>query len=81
MRFFDVGGPCVAAAYAVGRTGCWAVGDDYGKPWNGFLAVTFPNGAPPEHRGEHGPRLQRPLPAWKWTRRHSCPCTLRSCTK
>ncbi|HEU4989800.1 MAG TPA: prolipoprotein diacylglyceryl transferase family protein, partial [Gemmatimonadaceae bacterium] len=28
MRIFDVGGPAVAAAYAVGRTGCWAVGDD-----------------------------------------------------
>lgn len=46
MRIFDVGGPAVAAAYAVGRTGCWAVGDDYGRPWNGALAVAFPNGAP-----------------------------------
>jgi len=46
-RIFDVGGPAVAAAYAVGRTGCWAVGDDYGRPWNGFLAVQFPEGAPP----------------------------------
>jgi phosphatidylglycerol:prolipoprotein diacylglycerol transferase len=46
MRIFDVGGPAVAAAYAVGRTGCWAVGDDYGRPWNGFLSVAFPNGAP-----------------------------------
>jgi phosphatidylglycerol:prolipoprotein diacylglycerol transferase len=35
------------AAYAVGRTGCWAVGDDYGRPWNGPLAVMFPEGAPP----------------------------------
>ena len=46
-RIFDVGGPAVAAAYAVGRSGCWAVGDDYGRPWNGFLAVQFPQGAPP----------------------------------
>ena len=37
----------LAAAYAVGRTGCWAVGDDYGRPWSGPLAVTFPEGAPP----------------------------------
>ncbi|MCX5767808.1 MAG: prolipoprotein diacylglyceryl transferase [Gemmatimonadetes bacterium] len=37
----------LAAAYAVGRSGCWAVGDDYGRPWNGFLAVKFPEGAPP----------------------------------
>ena len=37
----------LAAAYAVGRTGCWAVGDDYGRPWNGVLGVAFPEGAPP----------------------------------
>ena len=47
MRIFDVGGPAVAAAYAVGRTGCWAVGDDYGRPFTGFGAVMFPNGQPP----------------------------------
>jgi phosphatidylglycerol---prolipoprotein diacylglyceryl transferase len=48
LRIFDVGGPAIAAAYAVGRTGCWAVGDDYGRPWpGGWLAVEFPDGAPP----------------------------------
>lgn len=47
MRVSDVGGIAVAAAYAIGRTGCWAVGDDYGRPWDGALAVKFPNGAPP----------------------------------
>jgi phosphatidylglycerol:prolipoprotein diacylglycerol transferase len=31
----------------VGRTGCWAVGDDYGRPWSSPLAVKFPEGAPP----------------------------------
>lgn len=46
-RYADVAGIAIAAGYAVGRTGCWAVGDDYGRPWNGPLAVTFPNGAPP----------------------------------
>lgn len=35
------------AAYAIGRTGCWAVGDDYGRPWSGPFAVSFPHGAPP----------------------------------
>ncbi len=43
----DAAAPGLAAAYAVGRTGCWAVGDDYGRPWNGPLAVAFPDGAPP----------------------------------
>jgi phosphatidylglycerol---prolipoprotein diacylglyceryl transferase len=46
VRYSDVAGIAIAAGYAVGRTGCWAVGDDYGRPWNGPLAVQFPNGAP-----------------------------------
>jgi phosphatidylglycerol---prolipoprotein diacylglyceryl transferase len=46
-RIMDVGGICIAAAYSVGRSGCWAVGDDYGKPWNSRWAVMFPDGAPP----------------------------------
>lgn len=47
----EVGAAALAAAYAVGRTGCWAVGDDYGRPWNGPLAVQFPEGAPPSTAG------------------------------
>jgi phosphatidylglycerol:prolipoprotein diacylglycerol transferase len=47
IRFADVAGIAIAAGYAVGRTGCWAVGDDYGKPYHGPLAVSFPQGAPP----------------------------------
>lgn len=47
LRIADVAGIAIAAGYAVGRTGCWAVGDDYGRPWNGFLATQFPDGAPP----------------------------------
>ena len=46
-RVSDVAGITLAAGYAVGRTGCWAVGDDYGRPWSGFLATKFPEGAPP----------------------------------
>jgi phosphatidylglycerol:prolipoprotein diacylglycerol transferase len=46
-RFADVAGVAIAAGYSVGRTGCWAVGDDYGRPWNGPLAVQFPEGIPP----------------------------------
>ncbi|MDQ3697052.1 MAG: prolipoprotein diacylglyceryl transferase [Gemmatimonadota bacterium] len=47
QRIADVAGIAIAAAYSVGRTGCWAVGDDYGRPWNSPLAVSFPEGAPP----------------------------------
>ena len=50
-RIADVSAPALAAAYAIGRTGCWAVGDDYGRPFRGFLAVAFPEGAPPSTAG------------------------------
>lgn len=63
MRMLDVGGPACAAAYAVGRTGCWAVGDDYGRPWNGFLAVSFPEGAPPSTAGIMAREFGVPIPA------------------
>jgi phosphatidylglycerol:prolipoprotein diacylglycerol transferase len=47
FRIAEVAALAIPPAYAVGRTGCWAVGDDYGRPWNGFMAVQFPHGAPP----------------------------------
>ena len=46
-RMSDPVAVALAAAYPIGRTGCWAVGDDYGRPWSGPLSVVFPNGAPP----------------------------------
>lgn len=51
LRTLEVGAPSLAAAYAVGRTGCWAIGDDYGRPWDGPLATQFPEGAPPSTAG------------------------------
>jgi phosphatidylglycerol:prolipoprotein diacylglycerol transferase len=50
-RFADVAGIAIAAGYAVGRTGCWAVGDDYGFIYDGPLAVAFPQGAPASTAG------------------------------
>ena len=50
-KMADVSAPALAGAYAIGRTGCWAIGDDYGRPWNGFLSVAFPDGAPPSTAG------------------------------
>jgi len=40
-------GPALAAGYAVGRVGCFLVGDDYGRPTNLPWAVKFPQGMPP----------------------------------
>jgi phosphatidylglycerol:prolipoprotein diacylglycerol transferase len=47
LRFADVAGIAIAAGYSVGRSGCWAVGDDYGRPWSGPFSAKFPEGAPP----------------------------------
>lgn len=63
VRFADVAGIAIAAGYAVGRTGCWAVGDDYGKPYSGFLAVAFPNGAPVSTAMSMFENFHVPIPA------------------
>lgn len=63
MRISDVAGIAIAAAYAVGRTGCWAVGDDYGRPWNSPFAVKFPDGAPPSTAGNMHALFGIPVPA------------------
>jgi phosphatidylglycerol:prolipoprotein diacylglycerol transferase len=60
-RYADVAGIAIAAGYAVGRTGCWAVGDDYGKPYKGFLAVAFPDGTPRSTAGEMAAVFHVPL--------------------
>ncbi len=42
----DVAGPTVAIGYAVGRVGCFLVGDDYGFPTDLPWGVKFPYGLP-----------------------------------
>jgi len=43
--------PALAAAYALGRVGCFLVGDDYGRPTDLPWAVSFPEGLPPTTAG------------------------------
>ncbi|HZE07691.1 MAG TPA: prolipoprotein diacylglyceryl transferase [Gemmatimonadaceae bacterium] len=62
-RVSDVAGIAIAAAYSIGRTGCWAVGDDYGRPFTGFGAVSFPNGAPPSTVANMTELFHIPAPA------------------
>lgn len=62
VRYSDVAGICIAAGYAVGRTGCWAVGDDYGRPWSSRFAVAFPQGAPPSTAGNMQQLFGVPVP-------------------
>lgn len=52
--------PALPAAYAVGRVGCFMVGDDYGIPTTLPWAVKFPQGLPPTTAGslaEYGFRI------------------------
>ncbi len=44
---FDSSAPALALAYAVGRIGCFLVGDDYGLPTDSWVGVIFPAGASP----------------------------------
>jgi phosphatidylglycerol:prolipoprotein diacylglycerol transferase len=58
--------PALAAAYAVGRVGCFLVGDDYGGPSTLPWAVKFPEGLPPSTVGElqrFGVQVPAGLPA------------------
>ncbi|MEX1183816.1 MAG: prolipoprotein diacylglyceryl transferase [Gemmatimonadota bacterium] len=43
---FDATAPALAIGYAVGRIGCFLVGDDYGKYTDGPFGIAFPQGAP-----------------------------------
>jgi phosphatidylglycerol:prolipoprotein diacylglycerol transferase len=43
----DAAAPALAIAYAVGRVGCFLVGDDWGRPTTLPWGIRFPNGTPP----------------------------------
>ncbi len=43
----DACAPAIALAYAVGRVGCFLVGDDWGRPTGSWVGIRFPQGAPP----------------------------------
>jgi len=54
--------PALAIGHAIGRIGCFLVGDDYGKvsdlPW----AVAFPDGLPPTLERVHPTQLYEAIP-------------------
>ena len=43
----DAIAPALALSYAVGRVGCFLVGDDWGRPTDSWVGVRFPRGTPP----------------------------------
>ncbi len=42
----DLIAPALALAYAVGRIGCFLVGDDWGRPTDSVFGIRFPRGTP-----------------------------------
>lgn len=47
LRTADAAAPSLAASYALGRIGCFLVGENYGFPTNSWVGVAFPQGNPP----------------------------------
>jgi phosphatidylglycerol:prolipoprotein diacylglycerol transferase len=71
---------CLAGAIgqALGRVGCFLVGDDYGRPTDGPFGIAFPEGAPPTLDPVHPTQLYESawlfaLTAWLWHRRDRSP--------
>jgi phosphatidylglycerol---prolipoprotein diacylglyceryl transferase len=48
---FDAAAPTLAISYAIGRLGCFLVGDDYGRPTDSWVGIAFPEGYPPSTAG------------------------------
>ncbi len=46
LQVTDAAAPAVAVGYAIGRIGCFLVGDDYGRPTDLPWGVGFPEGLP-----------------------------------
>ena len=55
--------PALAAAYALGRVGCFLVNDDYGRPSGVPWAMRFPEGLPPSTAGNMHRMFGVPIPA------------------
>ena len=75
---FDAAAAGAAIGQAIGRVGCFLVGDDYGKPTDVPWAVAFPEGQPPTLDPVHPTMLYESAwlllaGAWLWRRRNHSP--------
>ena len=82
IRGFSVSvAPALAVGQALGRVGCFLVGDDYGKVTDVPWAVAFPKGAPPTLDTVHPTQLYEvawllPVAGVLWWRRKRSPFLL-----
>jgi len=69
----DATAPALAIGYALGRIGCFLVGDDYGAPTSGWWGVAFPKGSPPTTAGslrDFGVRVDPSIPDYEILKVH-----------
>src|SRR2546430_1082745 len=76
LDYFTVADATAAPAalgYALGRIGCFLVGDDYGRPTNSWVGIAFPKGSPPttaEALRQFGVHVDPAIPAQQVLRVH-----------
>ena len=69
----DAASPALAIGYALGRIGCFLVGDDYGRPTDSWVGIAFPKGAPPttaEELRHFGAKVDPSVPDYALLRVH-----------
>jgi phosphatidylglycerol:prolipoprotein diacylglycerol transferase len=76
--FADCTAVAGAVGQALGRIGCFLVGDDYGSPSDVPWAVSFPQGSPPTSAPVHPTQLYEiawllPVAVFLWSRRRRSP--------
>jgi phosphatidylglycerol:prolipoprotein diacylglycerol transferase len=77
IRTLAAATPALAIGHAIGRIGCFLVGDDYGRPSDVPWAVAFPQGLPPTDVPVHPTQLYEAIAlaavAWlliRWRQRN-----------
>lgn len=77
MATLAAAAPALAIGHAIGRIGCFMVGDDYGKVSNLPWAVAFPLGLPPTLDRVHPTQLYEAIPLFllgalliRWRKTH-----------
>jgi len=78
FTFMNCAAVAGAVGQAIGRIGCFLVGDDYGRPTDLPWGVAFPEGAPPTTERVHPTQLYEvlwllPVAGLLWHRRHQSP--------
>jgi phosphatidylglycerol:prolipoprotein diacylglycerol transferase len=78
VPFANVAAISVAIGQAIGRIGCFLVGDDYGRATDLPWGIAFPNGLPPVHYPVHPTQLYEAawlslVTGFLWMRRKKSP--------